>query len=126
MAVPKDSLILTLGCAKYRFNKLEFGEIDDIPRLLDIGQCNDAYSAIQLVLALSEAFGCNVNELPLTLSLSWLEQKALVIVLTLLSLGIKNIVSGPTKPAFMTDNMAALLEERFGLTSPKPVAETIQ
>ena len=114
-SVPADSLILTLACGKFKFNKLEFGDINGIPRLLDVGQCNDTYSAIQLALALAEAFECGVNDLPLTLILSWFEQKAIVILLTLLSLGIKNIHVGPTAPAFLTDNLLGVLTEQFGL-----------
>ena len=95
-------MIITLACGKYRFNKLDFGAIDGIPRLLDIGQCNDAYSAIQIAVALARAFDCGVNELPLSLVLSWYEQKAVAILLTLLHLGIKNIRLGPTLPAFVT------------------------
>ena len=114
-SVPQDSLILTLACGKYKFNKLEFGDINGIPRLLDVGQCNDAYSAIQLALALAETFECGVNDLPLSLILSWFEQKAIVILLTLLSLGIKNIHTGPTAPAFLTDNLLAVLTEQFDL-----------
>ncbi|MCF5896458.1 hydroxylamine reductase [Aeromonas veronii] len=114
-AAPRDSLLLTLGCGKYKFNKLDFGDIGGIPRLLDVGQCNDAYSAIQLALALSEAFECRVNDLPLTLVLSWFEQKAIVILLTLLSLGVKDIRTGPTAPAFLTPALLKVLEEQFGL-----------
>ena len=114
-AAPRDSLLLTLGCGKYKFNKLDFGDIGGIPRLLDVGQCNDAYSAIQLALALSEAFECGVNDLPLTLVLSWFEQKAIVILLTLLSLGVKDIRTGPTAPAFLTPALLKVLEEQFGL-----------
>ncbi|MBQ4680068.1 hydroxylamine reductase [Aeromonas dhakensis] len=114
-AVPQDSLLLTLGCGKYKFNKLDFGDIGGIPRLLDVGQCNDAYSAIQLALALSEAFECGVNDLPLTLVLSWFEQKAIVILLTLLALGVKDIRTGPTAPAFLTPALLKVLEEQFGL-----------
>ncbi|WP_429136576.1 hydroxylamine reductase [Aeromonas veronii] len=114
-AIPQDSLLLTLGCGKYKFNKLDFGDIGGIPRLLDVGQCNDAYSAIQLALALSEAFECGVNDLPLTLVLSWFEQKAIVILLTLLSLGVKDIRTGPTAPAFLTPALLKVLEEQFGL-----------
>ncbi|MFQ1752657.1 hydroxylamine reductase [Aeromonas veronii] len=114
-AVPRDSLLLTLGCGKYKFNKLDFGDIGGIPRLLDVGQCNDAYSAIQLALALSEAFECGVNDLPLTLVLSWFEQKAIVILLTLLALGVKDIRTGPTAPAFLTPALLKVLEEQFGL-----------
>ncbi|MFQ2276914.1 hydroxylamine reductase [Aeromonas hydrophila] len=114
-AIPQDSLLLTLGCGKYKFNKLDFGDIGGIPRLLDVGQCNDAYSAIQLALALSEAFKCGVNDLPLTLVLSWFEQKAIVILLTLLALGVKDIRTGPTAPAFLTPALLKVLEEQFGL-----------
>ena len=108
-------MILTLACGKFRFNTMELGEINGIPRLLDVGQCNDAYSAIQLALALADAFQCNVNELPLSLVLSWFEQKAIVILLTLLSLGVKNIRVGPTAPAFLTPNLIATLNQEFGL-----------
>ncbi|MFM5252709.1 hydroxylamine reductase [Aeromonas hydrophila] len=114
-AIPQDSLLLTLGCGKYKFNKLDFGDIGGIPRLLDVGQCNDAYSAIQLALALSEAFECGVNDLPLTLVLSWFEQKAIVILLTLLALGVNDIRTGPTAPAFLTPALLKVLEEQFGL-----------
>ncbi len=114
-AIPQDSLLLTLGCGKYKFNKLDFGDIGGIPRLLDVGQCNDAYSAIQLALALSEAFECGVNDLPLTLVLSWFEQKAIVILLTLLALGVKDIRTGPTAPAFLTPALLKVLEDQFGL-----------
>jgi len=124
-AVPDDSLILTLGCGKYKFNTLEFGDINGIPRLLDIGQCNDAYSAIQLALALAEAFECDINELPLTLVLSWFEQKAIVILLTLLSLGVKNIHAGPTVPAFLTDNLLAILVDKFGLKATATVEQDL-
>ena len=113
--VPADCAILTLGCGKYRFNKLDFGTIDGLPRLLDVGQCNDAYSALMMALNLSQILGIGVNELPLTLVLSWFEQKAIVILLTLLALGVKNIYTGPTAPAFLTDNVMALLNEKFGL-----------
>ena len=114
-AIPQDSLLLTLGCGKYKFNKLDFVDTGGIPRLLDVGQCNDAYSAIQLALALSEAFECGVNDLPLTLVLSWFEQKAIVILLTLLALGVKDIRTGPTAPAFLTPALLKVLEEQFGL-----------
>ncbi|MFM2479414.1 hydroxylamine reductase [Celerinatantimonas sp. MCCC 1A17872] len=113
--VPDNALILTLGCGKYRFNKQNFGEISGIPRLLDVGQCNDAYSAIQLVLALADSFECGINELPLTLVLSWFEQKAIVILLTLLSLGVRGIYTGPTAPAFLTENLLNTLKEQFDL-----------
>jgi hydroxylamine reductase len=108
-------MILTLACGKYRFNKLEFGDIGGIPRLLDVGQCNDSYSAIQIALALADAFKCGVNELPLSIILSWYEQKAHVILLTLLSLGVKNIKIGPTLPAYISPNILKFLVENFNL-----------
>ena len=114
--VPKDSVILTLACGKYRFNKLDFGSIGELPRLLDVGQCNDAYSAVQIALALADAFKCTVNELPLTFVLSWYEQKAVCILITLLSLGIKNIFIGPSLPAFISKNVLNILVEKFNLT----------
>jgi hydroxylamine reductase len=103
--VPDDCVILTLACGKYRFNKLEFGSIEGIPRLLDCGQCNDAYSAIQIAIALAKTFDCDVNDLPLSLVLSWYEQKAVVILLSLLYLGIKNMRLGPSLPAFVSPNV---------------------
>lgn len=113
---PKDTLILTLACGKYRLNDLDLGTIDGIPRILDMGQCNDSYSAIKVALALADAFGCSVNDLPLTLILSWYEQKAVCILLTLLSLGIKNIFLGPTLPAFLSPNVLNVLVEKFNIT----------
>ncbi|MBM3243706.1 MAG: hydroxylamine reductase [Candidatus Omnitrophica bacterium] len=113
--VPKDCVILTLACGKYRFNKLDFGEIDGMPRLIDVGQCNNAYSAIQVAVALSKAFNCGVNDLPLTLVLSWFEQKAVAILLTLLYLNIKGIYIGPTPPAFISKNVFTALQEKFDL-----------
>jgi len=115
-AVPDDCVVLTLGCAKFRFNKKQFGDINGIPRLLDIGQCNDTYSAIQLALALSDAFECDINELPLNLVLSWFEQKAIVVLLTLLSLGVQNIRVGPSVPGFLTENLVNVLQDSFNLT----------
>lgn len=114
---PEDSVILTLACGKYRFNKNQFGDINGIPRLLDVGQCNDAYSAIQLALALAKEFDCDINELPLTLVLSWFEQKAIVILLTLFALGVKGIYTGPTAPAFLTNNLLAIIQEKFDMRS---------
>lgn len=114
-AVPDDCVVLTLACGKYRFNKLEFGAVGGIPRLLDVGQCNDAYSAVQIALALGKAFGCGVNELPLSFVLSWYEQKAVCILLTLLHLGIKNIRLGPTLPAFVTPAVLNILVEKFSI-----------
>jgi hydroxylamine reductase len=113
---PKDTVILTLACGKYRFNDLDLGEIGGLPRIMDMGQCNDAYSAIKVAVALSEAFNCSVNELPLTLVLSWYEQKAVCILLTLLALGIKNIYIGPSLPAFISPNILNVLVEKFNLT----------
>jgi len=112
---PKDTVILTLACGKFRFNKQEFGDIGGIPRLLDMGQCNDAYSAIQVAVALSKAFGVGVNELPLSMILSWYEQKAVCILLTLLFLGIRNIRLGPTLPAFITPAVLKVLVEKFNI-----------
>jgi hydroxylamine reductase len=114
-AVPADAVILTLACGKYRFNKLDFGDIGGIPRLLDVGQCNDAYSAIKIAGALAEAFGVDVNGLPLSMVLSWYEQKAVCILLTLLHLGIKNIRLGPSLPAFVTPAVLNVLVEKFGI-----------
>lgn len=112
---PKDTVILTLACGKFRFNDLDLGEIGGLPRIMDMGQCNDAYSAIQVAIALAGAFNCGVNELPLTLVLSWYEQKAVCILLTLLALGIRNIYVGPTIPAFFSSNVLSVLVEKFGL-----------
>ncbi len=113
--VPDDCVIMTLGCAKYRFNDIDFGDIDGIPRLLDMGQCNNAYSAIQVAVALAEAFETDVNSLPISLNLSWFEQKAVAILLTLLDLGIKNIRIGPTPPAFITPNVLKVLQDKYNL-----------
>lgn len=115
--VPDDCLIMTLACGKYRFNKLDFGTLEGLPRLLDVGQCNDAYAAITLAVKLAEKLGCGVNDLPLSLVLSWFEQKAIVILLTLLSLGVKNIYTGPTAPGFLTENLMAVLNQQFGMRS---------
>ncbi len=123
---PKDTVVLTLACGKYRFNKLDFGDINGIPRLLDIGQCNDAYSAIQIALALSKAFNMGVNELPLSLILSWYEQKAVCILLTLLSLGIKNIKLGPSLPAFISPNVLKVLVEKFNIAPVKTAQEDLK
>lgn len=112
---PKDTVILTLACGKFRFNKMDLGDIDGIPRLLDVGQCNDAYSAIQVALPLSDAFECGVSDLPLSLVLSWYEQKAVAILLTLLHLGIKNIKIGPSLPAFVTPNVLNFLVENYNI-----------
>jgi hydroxylamine reductase len=124
--VPQDCLIMTLACGKYRFNKLDFGSIEGLPRLLDVGQCNDAYSAIILAVNLAEKLGCGVNDLPLSLVLSWFEQKAIVILLTLLSLGVKNIATGPTAPAFLTENLLTILNEKFGLRAITSVEQDLK
>ena len=113
---PSDTMVLTLACGKYRFNDLDLGTIGGLPRLMDVGQCNDAYGAVRIALALADAFGCGVNDLPLSLVLSWYEQKAVCILLTLLHLGIKNIRLGPTLPAFVSPNVLSYLVENFGIT----------
>ena len=113
---PKDSVILTLACGKYRFNDLDLGTIGGLPRIMDMGQCNDAYSAIKVAAALAEAFECSVNELPLSMVLSWYEQKAVCILLTLLHLGIKNIYLGPTLPAFISPNILNYLVENYQIS----------
>lgn len=120
---PDDTVLLTLGCNKYRFNTHEFGDIAGIPRLLDVGQCNDSYSAVQIALALANAFDCGVNDLPLSMFVSWFEQKAAAVLLTLLSLGIRNIRLGPTLPAFLSPAVVDILVERFAL---KPIGDAAQ
>lgn len=112
---PADTVVLTLACGKYRFNDLDLGTIGGLPRLMDMGQCNDAYSAIQVAAALSQALGCELNALPLSMVLSWYEQKAVCILLTLLHLGVKNILLGPTLPAFLSPNVLQLLVEKFSI-----------
>ena len=123
---PKDSIVLTLACGNYRFNDLHLGEIGGLPRLMDMGQCNDAYGAIQVAVALSGAFGCDVNELPLSYVLSWYEQKAVCILLTLLHLGIKNIRLGPSLPAFVSPNILNFLTENFGIAPITTPAEDLE
>ena len=113
--VPEDCIILTLACGKYRFNKLDFGETAGIPRLLDVGQCNDVYSAICIATALADAFNTDVNGLPISFIVSWYEQKAVADLLALLSLGVKNIYLGPTLPAFLSPNVLQYLTDTFGL-----------
>lgn len=112
---PSDTILLTLGCGKYRFNMEDHGTIGGLPRLLDVGQCNDSYSAIKIALALSEAFKCGVNDLPLSLIVSWFEQKAVAVFLTLLALGVRNVRLGPTLPAFLTPTLLNVLVEKFGV-----------
>ena len=112
---PKDSIVLTLACGKYRFNDLNLGTIGELPRIMDMGQCNDAYSAIKVASALAEAFGCSVNDLPLSIILSWYEQKAVCVLLTLLHLGIKNILIGPSLPAFISPKVLNFLVENYNI-----------
>lgn len=125
---PMDSLVLTLACGKYRFHDMDLGEIEGLPRILDMGQCNDAYSAIKVAAALADAFECSINDLPLTLVLSWYEQKAVCILLTLLSLGIKKMYLGPTLPAFLSESVVRLLVETYDLrptTAPQQDMDAI-
>jgi hydroxylamine reductase len=124
--VPKDSIILTLACGKFKFNYLEFGDIEGIPRLLDIGQCNDSYSAIQIAVALAKAFNTDVNGLPLSFIISWYEQKAVAVLLTLLSLGVKNIRLGPSLPAFLTPNLVKILVDNFNIMPIKTAQEDLK
>lgn len=120
LALPKDNVILTAGCAKYRYNKLPLGDINGIPRVLDAGQCNDSYSLVVIALALKEAFGLeSVNDLPILYNIAWYEQKAVIVLLALLSLGVKNIHLGPTLPGFLSPNVAKVLVEKFGI-GPQP------
>lgn len=114
--VPKDCVILTAACGKYRLNDKDYGTIDGIPRLIDTGQCNDCYSAVKIALALADAFKCGVNDLPLSLVVSWYEQKAVAILLTLLHLGIKNIKLGPSLPAFVSPNVLKVLVDKFSIS----------
>jgi hydroxylamine reductase len=114
-AAPPDSFILTLGCGKYRIRDHEYGELLGVPRLLDMGQCNNAYGAVKVAVGLAEAFQCSVNDLPLTLVVSWFEQKAVAVLLTLLALGVKGIAIGPRPPAFVSPNVFAILQEKFDL-----------
>lgn len=125
---PPDSLVLTLGCGKFRIRDHEYGDIGGIPRLLDMGQCNDAYGAIQVALALSEAFECGVNDLPLTMAISWFEQKAVAVLLTLLHLNVKGIRLGPVAPGFITPNVFKILQDKFDLklTEAEPPKELFE
>ena len=121
-------MVLTLACGKYRFNDLDLGTIGGLPRLMDVGQCNDAYGAVKIALALAEAFGCGVNDLPLSMVLSWYEQKAVCILLTLLALGIKNIYLGPTFPAFLSEGVTKVLRDAYNLqpiTAPEQDLDAI-
>ena len=127
---PADSVVLTVACGKYRFNDLDLGSLGELPRIMDMGQCNDSYSAIRVALALAEAFGCDVNDLPLSIVLSWYEQKAVCILLTLFSLGIQNIRLGPTLPAFVSPNVLKILIKQFNVhpisTPEKDLAEILE
>ncbi|MCK4960570.1 MAG: hydroxylamine reductase, partial [Planctomycetes bacterium] len=123
--VPDDCVILTAACGKYRINARDYGDIDGIPRLLDTGQCNDCYSVVKIAVALAEAFDCGVNDLPLSLVVSWYEQKAVAILLTLLHLGVENIRLGPSLPAFITPNVLNVLVEKFAIKPTGNVDEDL-
>lgn len=126
-ALPADCVILTAGCAKYKYNKLELGDINGIPRVLDAGQCNDSYSLAVIALKLKEVFGVNdINELPIVYNIAWYEQKAVIVLLALLSLGVKNIHLGPTLPAFLSPNVAKVLVEKFGIAGIGTVDEDMK
>ena len=126
-ALPKDTVILTAGCAKYKYNKLNLGEINGIPRVLDAGQCNDSYSLALIALKLKEIFQLNdINELPIAYNIAWYEQKAVIVLLALLHLGVKNIHLGPTLPAFLSPNVAKVLVENFGIGTISTVEEDIE
>jgi hydroxylamine reductase len=124
--VPEDCVVLTLACGKFRFFDKDLGDIGGIPRLLDVGQCNDAYSAVQIAVALAGAFECEVNDLPLSMILSWYEQKACAILLTLLYLGIKDIKLGPSLPAFVTPNILNVLVDKFNIGPIQTPDEDLQ
>ncbi len=126
-AIPKDWVILTAGCAKYRYNKLGLGDINGIPRVLDAGQCNDSYSLVQIALTLQEAFGLDsINDLPIEYNIAWYEQKAVIVLLALLSLGVKNIHLGPTLPAFLSETVVDFLVENFGIAPNTSVKEDLE
>ena len=125
--LPKDTVILTAGCAKYKYNKLDLGDIGGIPRVLDAGQCNDSYSLALIALKLKEVFGLdNVNDLPIVYNISWYEQKAVIVLLALLYLGVKNIHLGPTLPAFLSPNVAKVLVDSFGIAGITTVDEDMR
>ena len=125
--LPKDTVILTAGCAKYRYNKLNLGDINGIPRVLDAGQCNDSYSLALIALKLKEVFGLDdINKLPIIYNIAWYEQKAVIVLLSLLYLGIKNIHLGPTLPAFLSPNVAKILTENFGIGGITEVSEDMK
>jgi len=114
-ALPQDAIILTAGCAKYRYNNLPLGDIGGIPRVIDAGQCNDSYSLVVVAQALAEAFGVGINELPVSYNIAWYEQKAVLVLLALLSLGVKNITLGPKLPAFVSPGVLKVLVDTFGI-----------
>jgi hydroxylamine reductase len=124
-ALPKDTVILTAGCAKYRYNKLGLGDIDGIPRVIDAGQCNDSYSLVVIAQKLAEVFGVGVNELPISFNIAWYEQKAVLVLLALLSLGVKNIMLGPVLPAFVSPNVLNVLIEKFNIRPNSTVEEDL-
>ena len=126
-ALPEDTVILTAGCAKYKYNKLNLGDIGGIPRVLDAGQCNDSYSLVVIALKLKEVFGLDdINDLPISYNIAWYEQKAVIVLLALLYLGVKNIHLGPTLPAFLSPNVANVLIENFGIGGITTVDEDIE
>ena len=126
-ALPKDTVILTAGCAKYKYNKLPLGDIGGIPRVLDAGQCNDSYSLALIALKLKEVFGVeSVNDLPISFNIAWYEQKAVIVLLALLYLGVKNIHLGPTLPAFLSPNVASVLVKNFGIAGIGTVEDDIK
>ena len=125
-ALPKDTVILTAGCAKYKYNKLNLGDIGGIPRVLDAGQCNDSYSLAVIAMKLKEVFELNdINDLPIAYNIAWYEQKAVIVLLALLSLGVKNIHLGPTLPAFLSPNVAKVLVDTFGIGTISNVEDDI-
>jgi hydroxylamine reductase len=125
-ALPKDTVILTAGCAKYRYNKLQLGDINGIPRVLDAGQCNDSYSLAVIALKLKEVFNLNdINELPIAFNIAWYEQKAVIVLLALLYLGVKKIHLGPTLPAFLSPNVVNVLVNEFGISGIGTVEEDV-
>ena len=126
-ALPQDTVILTAGCAKYKYNKLDLGDIGGIPRVLDAGQCNDSYSLAVIALKLKEVFGLeDINDLPIIYNIAWYEQKAVIVLLSLLYLGVKNIHLGPTLPAFLSPNVAKVLVDNFGIGGITTVEEDIK
>ena len=125
--MPQDCIILTAGCAKYKYNKLPLGDINGIPRILDAGQCNDSYSLAVIAMKLKEVFNLNdINELPIAYNIAWYEQKAVIVLLALLSLGVKNIHLGPTLPAFLSPNVAKVLVDNFGIAGIGTVDEDMK